>query len=269
MRSPLVAHAVGARNGGSPGRILFHLRAGGRYLASMKSEGFSRSVEDYLKAIYVVNERGGAAGTSQLADWLEVQPASVSGMVRRLAEEGLVQHEPYRGVRLTGRGSREALRILRRHRVIESYLVWRLGYSWDNVHAQAERLEHAATDELVDRMDDAMGNPPTDPHGAPIPTRSGEIDATRYPRLDEVANDTHFRVRSVSDHDPERLRHFASVGLVPGARGVVRRKGSDPGAVVVVGETEGIESPDAAVEVTLAPEVARRVAVEVIRVRRD
>ncbi len=229
----------------------------------MKSVALSRSVEDYLKAVYVLNDRGGAAGTSQLADALEVQPASVSGMVRRLAEDGLVKHEPYRGVRLTERGNREALRILRRHRVIESFLVWRLGYSWDNVHAEAERLEHAASDELVDRMDDAMGNPATDPHGAPIPTRNGEIDRTRYPRLDEVASGARVEIRSVSDHDPERLRYFESVRLVPGARAVVRRNRKDPDAIALVVEgDERVESSGSATVVTLAASVARRVAVE-------
>jgi len=137
----------------------------------MTGPGLSRSVEDYLKVIYAFNERGQAAGTSELARTLAVQPASVSGMVRRLAESGLLEHEPYRGVRLTQKGSREALRVVRRHRIIESFLVQRLGFGPDDVHAEAERLEHAASDQLVDRMADAIGNPATDPHGAPIPVR--------------------------------------------------------------------------------------------------
>lgn len=137
--------------------------------------GLSRSVEDYLKVIYALNERGEAAGTSELARALEVQPASVSGMVRRLASEGLLEHVPYRGVRLTTDGAREALRVVRRHRIIETFLARHLGFSGDDVHEEAERLEHAASDRLVDRMADALGNPDQDPHGAPIPTR-GAID---------------------------------------------------------------------------------------------
>lgn len=137
--------------------------------------GLSRSVEDYLKVIYALNETGEAAGTSELARTLEVQPASVSGMVRRLASEGLVEHVPYRGVRLTADGAREALRVVRRHRIIETFLARHLGFSGDDVHEEAERLEHAASDRLVDRMADALGNPAQDPHGAPIPTR-GAID---------------------------------------------------------------------------------------------
>lgn len=135
----------------------------------MTGPGLSRSVEDYLKVIYSFNERGQAAGTSELARTLAVQPASVSGMVRRLAESGLLEHEPYRGVRLTQKGSREALRVVRRHRIIESFLVKCLGFGPDDVHEEAERLEHAASDQLVDRMAEAIGNPATDPHGAPIP----------------------------------------------------------------------------------------------------
>ena len=220
----------------------------------MKSVGLSRSVEDYLKAIYTLNERGEAAGTSQLAQALDVQPASVSGMIRRLAEDGLLEHEPYRGVRLTGLGSREALKVLRRHRVIETYLVRRLGFGWDDVHAEAERLEHAASDELVERMAAAMGHPATDPHGAPIPTRSGEIDPTAYVRLDEVAGDTRVTVRSVSDRDPARLRYFESVGLVPGARALVQKGDADGARVTIV--VEGSAGP-----VTLEAGAAKRVAV--------
>ncbi len=220
----------------------------------MKPSGLSRSVEDYLKAIYTLNERGEAAGTSQVAQVLEVQPASVSGMIRRLAEDGLLEHEPYRGVRLTRLGNCEALKVLRRHRIIESYLVRHLGFGWDDVHEEAERLEHAASEALVDRMAEAMGNPATDPHGAPIPNRRGEIDPTAYPRLDEVADGTEVIVRSVSDNDPERLRYFESVRLVPGARALVQKGGTDSRRVTVM--VEGGAEP-----FTLKARVARRVTV--------
>ena len=220
----------------------------------MEPAGLSRSVEDYLKAIYALNERGEAAGTKRLAEALEVQPGSVSGMVRRLAEDGLVRLEPYRGVHLTPTGLREALKIVRRHRIIESYLVERLGYGWEDVHDEAERLEHAASDDLVDRMADAMGNPATDPHGAPIPTRAGEIDPTPYPRLDEVAAGAKVVVRSVPDHDPARLRYFRSVGLVPGVRAVVRTSALDGGAVALLME-------GAADLLTVQAKVANRVKV--------
>ena len=152
-------------------------------MSPRQSSPLSRSVEDYLKAVYALTERGEPASTSALAEALDIQPASVTGMIKRLDETGFVEHVPYRGVRLTETGSREALRIIRRHRVLETYLSDRLGYSWDDVHHEAERLEHAASDELIDRMAAALENPSHDPHGAPIPTRAGEIASTDFVSL--------------------------------------------------------------------------------------
>jgi len=128
-------------------------------------------VENYLKTIYSLGGARGAAATNDIADRLNLTPASVTGMVRRLADHGLLAYERYRGVRLTQAGRIAALRTVRRHRVIEAYLSKALGYKWDTVHAEAERLEHAASDELVDRMAAAIGEPGEDPHGAPIPSR--------------------------------------------------------------------------------------------------
>jgi DtxR family Mn-dependent transcriptional regulator len=130
------------------------------------------SVEDYLKAIWTLAPDGSPAATSEIAARLGVAPASVSGMVRRLAAQRLLKYQRYRGAALTAEGRRVALRMIRRHRVIEAYLTQALGYPGDRVHAEAERLEHSASDELVDRMASAIGEPPTDPHGAPIPTRA-------------------------------------------------------------------------------------------------
>jgi DtxR family Mn-dependent transcriptional regulator len=138
------------------------------------------SVEDYLKAVYDLERDGDAAVTSDLAVRLGVAPASVTGMVRRLAEQQLLTYTPYRGVRLTATGRRAALTTLRRHRVIEAYLATVLGVPADRLHAEAERLEHATSDDLVDRMAAALGDPAVDPHGAPIPTRA-EAAAGRRP----------------------------------------------------------------------------------------
>lgn len=193
----------------------------------------SRSVEDYLKAIYGQSELGEPAGTSELARVLDVQPASVSGMIKKLAEEGLLEHEPYRGVKLTSKGNREALKVLRRHRVIETFLVEKLGYSWDDVHAEAERLEHTASETLIERMAEALGNPATDPHGSPIPTSAGEIDSTVYQALSDVPPGARITIRSVADEDSGRLRYFESVGLVPGATGVVESVGDADGTVTL------------------------------------
>jgi DtxR family Mn-dependent transcriptional regulator len=176
----------------------------------------SRSVEDYLKAIYSLTERGESPSTSNIAQVLDVQPASVSGMVKRLAESGWVEHLPYRGVTLTPDGTLQALRIVRRHRVLETYLARRLGYSWDDVHAEAERLEHAASDDLIDRMADALEHPQHDPHGAPIPTRSGEIEVRHQGVLADAEPGSRVWILSVRDDDPERLRTLAARGLLPG-----------------------------------------------------
>lgn len=174
-------------------------------------------VEDYLKAVYEVEREGGAATTNDLAQRLGVAPASVTGMVRRLAVQGLLEHEPYRGVRLTAEGRRAALRTLRRHRVIESYLTTVLGYPWDGVHDEAERLEHAASDELIDRMALALGEPTVDPHGAPIPTRDGAVDETPHRALAVLPVGTRARVARVRDEDPAMLRYLGELGIRPGA----------------------------------------------------
>ena len=174
-------------------------------------------VEDYLKAIYDLEQGGDAAKTNALAERLTLAPASVSGMVRRLATQGLLEHEPYRGARLTAAGRIAALRTLRRHRVLESYLATVLGVPWDSVHAEAEQLEHAASDMLIDRMARALGDPLFDPHGAPIPTRDGVVDETRHRTLADFPVGTGGTVMSVSDKDPVMLRYLGELELRPGA----------------------------------------------------
>jgi len=134
-------------------------------------------VEDYLKIIHDLQSAFGSAPTNDIAERLGVSPASVSGMVQRLAQQGWLEYERYHGVRLTVRGRRAALRTVRRHRIIEAYLVTVLGYAWDDVHAEADRLEHAASEGLVDRMAVALGDPAHDPHGAPIPAREECFEA--------------------------------------------------------------------------------------------
>lgn len=184
--------------------------------AARPSPELTGPVEDYLKAIYELERSGEPAETNAIAGLLNIAPASVSGMVRRLAEQGLITHERYRGARLTPAGRRAALRTLRRHRVIEAYLTSALGYSWDRVHDEAERLEHAASDELIDRMASAIGEPATDPHGAPIPTREGTLEERLLVPLSSLAAGETARVEHVSDRNAERLRYLAELGIVPG-----------------------------------------------------
>lgn len=173
-------------------------------------------VEDYLKVIFELESAAGVAGTTEIATELGFAPPSVSGMIRRLADQGLIEHERYRGVRLTKAGRRAALRTIRRHRVIEAYLTTALAYPWDRVHDEADRLEHAASDELIDRMAAAIGEPTTDPHGAPIPTRDGTLDETPVLALDEVGVGARVCVQRVGDRDAEQLRYLETLGIKPG-----------------------------------------------------
>jgi DtxR family Mn-dependent transcriptional regulator len=179
--------------------------------------GITAPAEDYLKAIYDIERSGEAAATNDIAARLGIAAASVSGMIRRLADQGLISHERYKGTRLTPAGRKAALRTIRRHRVIESYLARALGYPWDSVHEEAERLEHAASDELVDRMARAIGEPNIDPHGAPIPTREGDVDETPSRTLLDMHAGQRSRVVSVADEDADLLRYVAKLGLQPGA----------------------------------------------------
>ncbi|HXF95123.1 MAG TPA: metal-dependent transcriptional regulator [Gemmatimonadales bacterium] len=193
----------------------------------------SRSVEDYLKVIYHLSSEGGFATTSDIAAMLALAPPSVSGMVKRLSETGLIEHVPYRGVQLTPQGRRAALKMIRRHRVLELYLTQHLGYDWDDVHQEAERLEHAVSDELIERMARALGDPQYDPHGAPIPTVEGEIEETALVSLDDAPVGAGLEVRQVDDADPARLRYLAEQGLTPGTRIVVADRHPFNGPTIV------------------------------------
>lgn len=186
------------------------------------AEDYTAPVEDYLKTIYEIERVTGAAATTDIATRLAVAPASVSGMIRRLSGQGLLEHEKYRGVRLTEEGRRVALGTIRRHRIIELYLVEKLGFSWDRVHDEAEQLEHAASDELIDRMAASLGEPTVDPHGAPIPTREGEIDEGDNVPLTDLRPGEVGRIVRVSDDDPALLRYLDELGLTPGAVVTVR-----------------------------------------------
>jgi DtxR family transcriptional regulator, Mn-dependent transcriptional regulator len=184
--------------------------------AELTHESLTRSVEDYLKAIYSLSPEGQHASTSDIAHLLDLSAPSVSGMIKRLSEQGLLEHTPYKGVQLTADGRKAALRMVRRHRLIEAYLVGFLGYSWDTVHEEAERLEHAVSDTLVERMANALGNPGSDPHGDPIPAADGSIAEVAGTPLADVPAGQTVEVRRVDERRGERLRYLASIGLMPG-----------------------------------------------------
>lgn len=192
----------------------------------------STSVGDYLKAIWMLG-RTGSVSTKELAEELTIAPASVSEMLRRLDEMGLVRHVPYHGVTLAPGGLKEALRLVRRHRLIETFLVKHLGYTWDEVHAEAEVLEHAVSDRFIRALDDLLGNPTHDPHGDPIPTAEGTLPETPDVPLTTAPAGARFRVSRLRTQDSEELAHLSSLGLLPGR--LIEVEGlTDAGGEIVV-----------------------------------
>ena len=175
-------------------------------------------IEDYLKVIYVlVHERGEErASTSAISERMDVSAASATNMMQKLAEMRLVDYVPYHGVSLTDAGEKIALEVIRHHRLIELYLSEALGYSWDTVHEEAERLEHVISEEFEDRIDAMLGHPTTDPHGDPIPPKTGRPPVRTSRPLSDAEVGESVVVRRVSDRDGELLRQLASLELVPG-----------------------------------------------------
>jgi DtxR family Mn-dependent transcriptional regulator len=186
--------------------------------------GLSGASEDYLKAIFHLAARGEAVTTGLLAAELGVASPSVTAMVKRLQEGELVDRAGRRELRLTSAGERAALRVVRRHRLLETFLSHTLGISWHEVHAEAELLEHVLSERLEERIDAVLGHPTHDPHGDPIPPRHGPHDERWGVRLDDVVPGSRFRVRRVSDRDSDALRHLGELGVRPGVVLAVERQ---------------------------------------------
>jgi DtxR family Mn-dependent transcriptional regulator len=182
----------------------------------------SMSREDYLKALFALAPDGAVVGTSALAAHLEVAPPSVTAMLRRLAGEGLVAHGPRTGARLTARGRRLALETVRRHRLLETFLVRVLGLDWSEVHADAEVLEHHVSDRVLDAIDRLVGHPEEDPHGHPIPDRRGRLRRRALQPLAALGPGARATVRELGDADGRRMARWKEAGLVPGAAVRVR-----------------------------------------------
>lgn len=219
----------------------------------------SQSEQDYLKAIYhlSLHDETARIGTVALAEWLNVTPASVTHMIKKLAERGLATHNLYQGVALTTAGKKIALEVLRHHRLLETYLAEALGVPWEQVHAEADRLEHALSEDLEDRLDAALGHPTKDPHGAPIPTKEGTITLAATQTLWSVLPGSIVVVSEVADEDASLLRYLADLALIPGARIEVLAKAPFDGPLHIrIGETDYAlgEAVTRAVAVTRVPE---------------
>jgi len=182
-----------------------------------ENDTLTAAVEDYVKAIYTLDSGEGAVSTTALAERLDVRPASVSGMLPKLTALGLVVHEPYRGVRLTERGTRVALEVVRHHRLLELFLVESLGMTWDEVHAEAEVLEHVLSEELEELIAAKLGDPAFDPHGDPIPSRELTVPADESRSLYDLDSGQRATFVRVSDADPAMLRWLSERGIAPGA----------------------------------------------------
>jgi DtxR family Mn-dependent transcriptional regulator len=198
----------------------------------------SVSVGDYVKAIWEV-AGSGAASTKDVAGRLSIAPPSVTNMFARLQEMGLVEYERYRGASLTERGRKEALRLVRRHRLIETFLLEHLGYSWQEVHEEAERLEHAVSDDFTERLAEFLGHPGHDPHGGPIPAADGSLAPDDSFPLSEAAAGQWVRISKVSDEDASLLDHLGDRELVPGRVLSVIEVRTLDGVVIVEDEDGG------------------------------
>jgi DtxR family transcriptional regulator, Mn-dependent transcriptional regulator len=204
------------------------------------TERLSEAIQDYLKEIYKLQGESGRATTSAIADRMDVAASSATAMVKKLTALGLAAHEPYRGVVLTQAGEAVAIEVIRHHRLLEQYLAQTLGLSIDAVHAEADRLEHALSEELEARIDESLGYPTHDPHGDPIPDAELHIDKQELGSLEALDEGEEAIVRRVPDGDPGLLRYLDELGLVPGRR--VRMRTAAPFRGPLTVEVEGRNS---------------------------
>ncbi len=184
-------------------------------MEEQKKEGLSRAMEDYLRAIYKLVERGQKVTTSALAEELGVAPASVTKMLKRLAEMELIEHQPYRGIDFTEEGEKSALKIVRLHRLLELFLAEKLGVPWDRVHEEAHRLEHVISEYLAERITELLDHPETDPHGHPIPSKDGKIRPRNCVPLATLEPGASGTIAEIEDQDPQLLRYLSQKGIFP------------------------------------------------------
>jgi len=175
----------------------------------------TQAAQDYLKVIYKISADTKPVSTNAIAERLQVSQASVTSMVKKLSDLQLIEHKPYHGVQLNATGRKIALEIIRHHRLIELYLSQALGFSWDRVHEEAEKLEHHISEEFEEKMAEFLGHPSFDPHGAPIPRKDGTMEEEPLVLMTEAKTGKTVRVRRVSDSDPEMLRYLGEIGIYP------------------------------------------------------
>ena len=206
------------------------------------TEIMTQSIQDYLKHIYELNERGDSASTNDLAARLSIAPASVTGMLQKLANSTppLVIYKKHQGVTLTKNGEKAALEVIRHHRLLETFLVNTLGYSWDEVHREADKLEHVISEDFEARMAKALGHPTRDPHGELIPTADLIMPADESCPLASLRTDETATVRRVSDDDPALLRHLRKIGVVPEVKITIKNYSEFDGNLTV--KVEGQKS---------------------------
>ena len=214
----------------------------------------SVTVENYLKTIYHLSDGSRGVATGELARRLKITPGSVTLMLQRLAETGLVKYAAHQGVRLTKKGEKLAIRVVRNHRLLELYLAHALGIPWDEVHEEAENLEHAVSDRLVARIDEYLGHPDRDPHGDPIPDADGKMRTREGTPLAECAPETTFVLLRVPDRSPDFLRYLREGGLIVAAKGTVLENQPSAGIVTVkVGGRSISLSREMAVSILVRP----------------
>lgn len=226
----------------------------------------SPAMEDYLKAIFHLGRSGESVTTQALADRMEVSPASVTKMLKRLAEVRMVKYEKYQGVFLTESGRRVAVEILRHHRLLELFLTRALGYSWDEVHDEAELLEHFISEKLEARIAELLGHPSFDPHGAPIPTLDGELPHSDHARLKEQELYMPYEVSRVSDSDAEALKELAELCIVPGVTVVLLGRPPEGLYHLRVGRRELLCTPALCSKIWTYPQPKLRVTADQLEV---
>lgn len=199
----------------------------------------SQAVEDYLKTIFKLESEEKGVSTTKLAEAMDVSSASATNMIKRLDDMGLVDYQSYKGARLSESGRKMALEIIRHHRLLELYLLEVMGYSWDEVHDEAEKLEHHISEQFEDKIAELLDDPSHDPHGDPIPTKDGIMPEMDEQPLTQAEEEKSYIVGRVKGQEPERLRYLEKEGLLPGVQFTLKEKAPFNGPVTV--EVEGEE----------------------------